>query len=318
MKDAKVSIIIPLYNPNVEFLFKSLRYLVKHEGNIVKEIILVDDGSTEQIANHRHILKSISPKIIILRQDNKGAGAARNIGATAATTNILAFLDWDCRPQRGWLQAIIKPIKEGRAVAVGGTTKSYRADTIIEKFSDYMKALREPIRDRQGKIIILITANAAFSKEVFQLVGGFDTRFTAAAGEDLDLTYRLSLAGFDDKITYEPKAIVKHWHRSSISSFIIQQFNYGYWDMYHFVLRNRDPEVMGVLMPVPLNLFRSILEVIIHSAQLVFEVPRSQGLFNKLVVFPLISFVRRITVMIGGAVCYYSRRGGINNKVLSR
>jgi GT2 family glycosyltransferase len=217
-------------------------------------------------------------------------------------------MDHDCVPREGWLENLIKPIVSGRAVAVGGAILTYKGNNVFSKFSDFMKALREPVKDEKGKIIIIITANAAFSKDVFEEVGGFDQRFNKAGGEDLDLTYKLSQAGYIDRLFYEPLAMLEHEHRSDMKGFLRQQFNYGFWDMYHFLLRNRNPEILWVSFPTPINILRYIWDTTLYSFALIDKIPKSYGLLTKYFTFPLISFLRRMAVMSGGIKCYYFHR----------
>ena len=62
------------------------------------EIIVVDDGSTDQtsVIAERHDVK-------LIRVDNKGLSAARNLGMNAATGEIVAYLDDDAYPDPHWL-----------------------------------------------------------------------------------------------------------------------------------------------------------------------------------------------------------------------
>ncbi|MFW6110173.1 MAG: glycosyltransferase [Patescibacteria group bacterium] len=304
-KKERVTVIYPLYNPNIEFLAKSLKSLVKDDADIIKDMILVDDGSQNPVMNYTNDLQDIFPRIKIIRQENKGAAGARNTGLDLAKTDVVAFLDWDCVPHRGWLKIITTPILENQAVATGGKTLTYKDFNIFSDFSDFRKALREPVRDSNGDIIIIITANAAFSKKVLDCVGKFDTKFRKAGGEDLDLTYRLTEAGYSDRMLYVPSAVVEHLHRSNLVSFLKQQFNYGFWDMFHFVYRGRNPMVMGVRFPTPLNILRQIKDIVTFSIGLIPTVPRSYGFLKKYLLFPLIAFSRRFAVMLGGIKCYY-------------
>jgi hypothetical protein len=56
-------------------------------------------------------------------------------------------------------------------------------------------------------------------------MGGFDPRFSLAAGEDRDFCYRWLQSG--GRLTQIPGAIVTHRHFLSLASFLRQQFNYG-------------------------------------------------------------------------------------------
>lgn len=301
----QVTVIYPLYNPNIDFLIRSMKALVEGSRSVIREIILVDDGSQVPISIYKERFDIIFSRIKIVRQENQGAAGARNTGLGLAQTDVVAFLDWDCVPHRGWLENVTKPILEGRAVATGGKILTYKDYNIFSSFSDFRKALREPIRDEKGNIIIIITANAAFSKEVLNRVGKFDTKFCKSGGEDLDLTYRLNKVGYSDRLLYVPSAVVEHLHRSNLAAFLKQQFNYGFWDMFHFMYRGRNPMAMGVWFPTPLNIIRQLKDIVAFSVKLIPTVPKSYGYCKKYFLFPLIAFIRRIAVMLGGIKCYY-------------
>jgi glycosyltransferase involved in cell wall biosynthesis len=73
------------------------------------EIIVVDDGSTDKLESR--ILNLESTKIIFLKQDHKGPGAARNLGATKAKGEILVFVDADMEFAPDFIEKLCKPIK---------------------------------------------------------------------------------------------------------------------------------------------------------------------------------------------------------------
>lgn len=104
----KISIIIPTYNEVdvLEQCIESLGYQTKTNF----EIIVVDDGSTDKSSQ---ILSDLRFKIKDLRffkQEHKGAGAARNLGAKEAKGEILVFVDADMTFDKDFLKNLIKPI----------------------------------------------------------------------------------------------------------------------------------------------------------------------------------------------------------------
>ncbi len=89
----KVSVIIPVYNA-APFLHQCLDSIV-HQTLTDIEIILVNDGSTDDSNNILNECSSKDNRISIINQENKGAGAARNSGLRLATGKYLSFLDAD-------------------------------------------------------------------------------------------------------------------------------------------------------------------------------------------------------------------------------
>lgn len=87
---AFVSIIIPAYQSAGTIAEAVNSALAQTFKDI--EIIIIDDGSTDNLAE---ALEQFFGQIIYLRQDNKGASAARNEGIRHASGEIIAFLDAD-------------------------------------------------------------------------------------------------------------------------------------------------------------------------------------------------------------------------------
>ncbi|MFK4729848.1 CDP-glycerol glycerophosphotransferase family protein [Agromyces mediolanus] len=88
-----LSVVVPVYN--VEgYLETMLRSLLRQRYRAL-EVIIVDDGSTDQSNRIARRFRRADPRVRIIRQPNAGLGAARNTGARAATGEFLAFVDSD-------------------------------------------------------------------------------------------------------------------------------------------------------------------------------------------------------------------------------
>lgn len=89
----KVSVIIPVYNCE-NYISKSVESVINQDISEV-EIILVDDGSTDDSLKVCESLSSKYSNIKVIYQENKGPGAARNTGLKVATGEYVTFLDGD-------------------------------------------------------------------------------------------------------------------------------------------------------------------------------------------------------------------------------
>lgn len=86
----KVSIVIPFYS-HKDWLIESLESVFSQTYHDY-EVILVNDGSKEDLSD---LLETYKDKIIYLEQENKGPGAARNLGMKYARGKYIAFEDAD-------------------------------------------------------------------------------------------------------------------------------------------------------------------------------------------------------------------------------
>jgi glycosyltransferase involved in cell wall biosynthesis len=85
-----ITVVIPVYN-RAELLPLTLACLLK-QTRPADEILVVDDGSTDDSAN---VAESFSPKVRVIRQSNQGPSAARNRGLFEARGEWIHFFDSD-------------------------------------------------------------------------------------------------------------------------------------------------------------------------------------------------------------------------------
>lgn len=100
--DVKVSVIIPVYNQE-KYLRKCLDSVVCQTLKEI-EIICVDDGSTDSSLSILKDYEKSDSRIVVISQDNAGAGAARNNGLKHAKGEYLSFLDSDDFFEPGMLE----------------------------------------------------------------------------------------------------------------------------------------------------------------------------------------------------------------------
>ena len=115
----KLSIVIPCFNEKATIL--ELIDAVRSAPIQDKQIIIVDDGSTD---GTREILKGIQGKAdidIIYHETNKGKGAALSTGFAAATGDICIVQDADLEYDPQEFPLVIQPIVDGKADVVFGS-----------------------------------------------------------------------------------------------------------------------------------------------------------------------------------------------------
>src|SRR3989338_2732087 len=110
-----LSVIIPVYNEKTTI--REIIGRVQSAEPQDKEIIIVDDGSTD---GTRDILKGIeSDRIrVILHEKNTGKGSAVRTGLAEAKGDIVMLQDADLEYDPNEIAALIKPIQDGAADAV--------------------------------------------------------------------------------------------------------------------------------------------------------------------------------------------------------
>ncbi len=116
----KLSIIIPVYNEE-RTIGKILNKVneAKLPKNITKEIIVVDDGSTDRTVE---VLGSKNLKFKILRHNqNIGKGAAVRTGIENSTGDLIIIQDADLEYNPSYYMLLLRPITQNKASVVYGT-----------------------------------------------------------------------------------------------------------------------------------------------------------------------------------------------------
>ena len=120
-----------------------------------------------------------------------GTGAPakqRNLGWRKAKAPLVAFTDDDCRPDTGWLEALLRAAAGGEAILQGAT----RPDPFEKNLTaapHYRTLQVDPPN------VFAQTCNIAYPRALLQALDGFDEEIPSAAGEDTDLGLRAQALG---------------------------------------------------------------------------------------------------------------------------
>lgn len=188
------------------------------------EVIVVDDGSTDETGaiSDRHA--AAAPYIHVIHQPNLGLSAARNVGMNAARGEIVAYTDSDCYVDPHWLHYMAWAFTDKRFVAVGGPNLPPPEDNrtaacvAVSPGAPTHVLLTDEIAEH------IPGCNMAYRKEHLAAIGGFDATYRAA-GDDVDVCWRLQDQGHI--IGFSAAMFVWHHRRNTVSAYLKQQKGYG-------------------------------------------------------------------------------------------
>jgi glycosyltransferase involved in cell wall biosynthesis len=217
----RASVIIPTYNRAARLGY-GLEALRRQDCNFTFEVIVVDDGSTDDTLE----VVARFPEIRVISQTNKGPAAARNHGVREASGEIVLFTDDDCEPFPDWLTEMIKAFDDPKVVGAKGVYRS-RQPELTARFVQIEYEDRYRLMERQSDIDFIDTYSAAFRRDRFIESGGYDTSFPVACCEDSELSYRMSGRGW--RMVFVPTAIVWHQHPTTFTSYLKRKVKFAFW-----------------------------------------------------------------------------------------
>lgn len=203
------SIVIPTYNRR-KILEKCLDALETQHfspNTFVSgyEVILVDDGSTDNTLDWLEKQGDRFPHLQIYQQNHQGPAAARNLGVQMAQGETIVFIDSDLVVTPTFLQSHADGLKRGRKK--GNRIFTYGA---VINTCNFENPTREPYKITDFSAAYFATGNVAISRHWLEKAGLFDTQFSLYGWEDLELGVRLKKLGL--KLIKCPEAVGYHWH----------------------------------------------------------------------------------------------------------
>jgi GT2 family glycosyltransferase len=202
------------------------------------EVILVDDGSTDATQE----IRMKHPRVHYVRHEkNEGLSVARNTGIFAATGELVAFTDSDCRADPDWLYYVVGDLQDSGFAGMGGHNFLPPDDSSVA--AAVMVSPGGPahvmLTDREAEHIP--GCNMVFYKWALEEVAGFDPIYRKA-GDDVDICWRLQQRGC--RIGFSPGGFVWHYRRSTIGAYLKQQSGYGEAEA---LLVRKHPEYFNLL-----------------------------------------------------------------------
>jgi glycosyltransferase involved in cell wall biosynthesis len=184
------------------------------------EVIVVNDGSSDrtlEIAESYAFCR-------IINQPNEGLSVARNVGAEAASGEIVAYTDSDCVADLDWLSYLVAKMDASNLAACGGPNFPPPEDSLVPAVVAVAPGGPTHVLISDEIAEHIAGCNMAFDRQVLMKLGGFDPIYRTA-GDDVDICWRFQDAGY--VIGFSPAAVVWHFRRNTVRAYINQQRGYG-------------------------------------------------------------------------------------------
>ena len=218
---ADVTIVIPVRD-RVAFLDRCLAAL---DVDGPYPVIVVDDGSRDPdavaavAAAHRATL--------VRRPTNGGPAAARNTGLDGVTTELVAFVDSDCVPGPGWIDALAGHFADPMVAAVAPRITATES-TVVGFGMAGLDLGGDPARVAPRTRLSYVPTAALVARRrallaVARPSGVFDPALRV--GEDVDLVWRLHEGGW--RIRYDPTVRVGHHEPATWPALLARRMSYG-------------------------------------------------------------------------------------------
>ncbi len=182
-------------------------------------IVVVDDGSADATA----VRDAAGRARVVRNQRPAGPAAARNLGRASVETEVIAYVDADCRPEPDWLDELLPHFADPAVAAVAPRVRSLPGPSLLERY----EVARSPLDLGAEPARVAPLTRVAYVPSTCLLVRSEVPEFDEDLryGEDVDLGWRLLGAGRE--VRYEPRAEAWHRPRPSWRAWWRQRRNYG-------------------------------------------------------------------------------------------
>lgn len=237
----KISVIVPIYN-RLEH-FRALFICLLRQNRQIDELIITDDGSSQQILDYiADLIPKASFKIKHIYQEDKGFRKTRalNNGVINSEGELLVFCDQDLIFGEEYIEYMEKNIKKGcfllcRPISINEEEKDIilKKIELSNKYEEllkplpkyYLESVNKTLKtDRKRRIlnilklskrgIKLVGMSYAVMKSDYLKVNGYDENYNGWGEEDDDFGNRLYVAGIKGKELKTPNMQIHLWHYS--------------------------------------------------------------------------------------------------------
>ena len=246
MKNPAISVIIPVYNVS-EYLERCVNSVSCQTFSDI-EIILVDDGSTDDSGAVCDRLAKSDNRISVIHKQNGGLSDARNVGCSAATGEYVAFIDSDDFISEDMLSKLYLLATENNAeIAVCGICDCYkeRMTPQYKEITSFVTSGKEALRltlegnKMPGSVCSKLIKRSVAEKLSFRVGKTYEDAF-----------YTPDLFMSVDTVAVTTESLYNYWHRSdSITTVPFSQKAMHAIEAYEYTferIKDRYPEFIEV------------------------------------------------------------------------
>ncbi|MGK5695317.1 bifunctional polysaccharide deacetylase/glycosyltransferase family 2 protein [Streptomyces sp. URMC 128] len=221
--NAPVTVLVPAYNEEAG-IESTVRSLLASTHPYL-EVIVIDDGSTDQTADLATWIDD--PRVRVIRQPNSGKAAALNTGLAYASYDIVVMVDADTVFEPDALYRLIQPLAHPAIGAVSGNTKVGNRRGLLGRWQHLEYVFGFNLDRRMFEVLECMPtvpgAIGAFRRDALMGVGGVSEDTLA---EDTDLTMALWRAGW--RVVYEESSIAWTEVPTSLKQLWRQRYRWCY------------------------------------------------------------------------------------------
>jgi len=215
-KEPLVSIIIPVHN-NLAYTAACINSISKSNTHIKYEIIIADDGSTDET---KEWCQSVENLRYVATGDREGFIATCNAASQHAKGAFLHFLNNDTAVTPHWLDELLHTFSEFPGTGFVGSKLIY-PDGLLQEAGGILwrdgsawnygrlKDPRDPGYNYTREVDYCSGASIVVPAQLFRSLGGFDVSYAPAYCEDSDLALKIRNLGY--RVIYQPLSTVVHY-----------------------------------------------------------------------------------------------------------
>jgi cellulose synthase/poly-beta-1,6-N-acetylglucosamine synthase-like glycosyltransferase len=218
-----ISILVPAYNEGL-VIESSIEELLRLDYPKL-EIVVVDDGSTDDTFERAQRAAAGREGVKVLRKPNSGKAKTLNFALAQASHPYVFCMDADSHVAAGALKAGMRHFVDKRIAAVAGSVLVLNQKSAVARFqaTEYLTGLNfyKAAQSFFGLVTIIPGPSGLFRGDVLRALGGYEADTFA---EDCDLTLRLLMAGH--RVVYEPAMEVRTEVPEKLQALIRQRYRW--------------------------------------------------------------------------------------------